>query len=74
MDAALATIAIEQGATLCTTDRDFARFDGLKWEIRSRRGKAGPAVGRLYWLDTGMNEAQLVATTIRSESPVVSGI
>lgn len=31
-DAALAAIAIEHGATLCTTDRDFARFDGLKWE------------------------------------------
>ncbi|MGH9255871.1 MAG: TA system VapC family ribonuclease toxin [Vicinamibacterales bacterium] len=32
MDAALAAIAVEHGATLCTTDRDFARFDGLKWE------------------------------------------
>lgn len=32
MDAALAAIAIEHGATLCTTDRDFARFDGLKCE------------------------------------------
>ena len=31
MDAALAAIAIEHGATLCTTDRDFARFAGLKW-------------------------------------------
>ena len=30
MDAALAAIAIEHGATLCTTDRDFARFPGLK--------------------------------------------
>ena len=29
MDAALAAIAIEHGATLCTTDRDFARFAGL---------------------------------------------
>lgn len=29
-DAALASLAIEQGATLCTTDRDFARFRGLK--------------------------------------------
>lgn len=27
MDAALAAIAIEHGATLATTDRDFARFD-----------------------------------------------
>jgi uncharacterized protein len=31
MDAALAAIAIEHGATLCTTDRDFARFRGLRW-------------------------------------------
>jgi toxin-antitoxin system PIN domain toxin len=31
MDAVLAAIAIEHGATLCTTDRDFARFDGLDW-------------------------------------------
>jgi uncharacterized protein len=31
MDAALAAVAIEHGATLCSTDRDFARFDGLDW-------------------------------------------
>jgi hypothetical protein len=31
MDAVLAAIAIEHGATLCTTDRDFARFPGLRW-------------------------------------------
>jgi toxin-antitoxin system PIN domain toxin len=31
MDAALAALAIEHGATLCTTDRDFARFPGLSW-------------------------------------------
>lgn len=31
MDAAVAAIAIEHGVTLCTTDRDFARFSGLKW-------------------------------------------
>jgi uncharacterized protein len=31
MDAALATLAIEHGATLQTTDMDFARFPGLKW-------------------------------------------
>jgi toxin-antitoxin system PIN domain toxin len=29
-DAALAALALEHGATLCTTDRDFRRFDGLK--------------------------------------------
>jgi toxin-antitoxin system PIN domain toxin len=32
MDAALAAIAIEHGATLCSTDRDFARFSGLDWQ------------------------------------------
>ena len=31
MDAALAAIAIEHGATLYTTDRDFARFEDLTW-------------------------------------------
>jgi toxin-antitoxin system PIN domain toxin len=30
MDAVVAAIAVEHGATLCTTDRDFARFPGLK--------------------------------------------
>ncbi len=32
MDAHLAALAIEHGATLCTTDRDFARFKGLRLE------------------------------------------
>jgi uncharacterized protein len=32
MDAVLAAIAIEHGATLCSTDRDFARFPGLDWQ------------------------------------------
>jgi uncharacterized protein len=31
MDAVLAAIAIEHGATLCTTDRDFSRFGDVKW-------------------------------------------
>ena len=31
MDAVLAAIAIEHGATLCSTDRDFSRFAGLDW-------------------------------------------
>lgn len=30
-DAAIAAIAVEHGAVLCTTDRDFARFPALKW-------------------------------------------
>ena len=29
-DAALAALALEHGATLCSTDRDFRRFSGLK--------------------------------------------
>jgi toxin-antitoxin system PIN domain toxin len=31
-DAHLAALAIERGATLCSADRDFARFEGLKYE------------------------------------------
>jgi toxin-antitoxin system PIN domain toxin len=31
MDAVLAAIAIEHGATVFTTDRDFSRFSGLRW-------------------------------------------
>jgi toxin-antitoxin system PIN domain toxin len=32
-DAHLAALAIEHGATLCTNDRDFLRFPGLKLEF-----------------------------------------
>jgi toxin-antitoxin system PIN domain toxin len=31
-DAQLAALAIEYGGVLYTTDRDFARFPGLRWE------------------------------------------
>jgi toxin-antitoxin system PIN domain toxin len=31
MDAVLAALAIEHGATLHTTDQDFSRFPGLRW-------------------------------------------
>jgi hypothetical protein len=31
-DAHLAALAIEHGLTLCSTDGDYARFPGLKWE------------------------------------------
>ncbi len=31
-DAHLAALAIEHGLTLCSTDGDFAKFPGLKWE------------------------------------------
>jgi toxin-antitoxin system PIN domain toxin len=30
-DAHLAALAVEHGLTLCSTDRDFAQFPGLKW-------------------------------------------
>ena len=31
-DANLAALALEYGLTLCSTDADFARFPGLRWE------------------------------------------
>jgi toxin-antitoxin system PIN domain toxin len=31
-DAHLAALALEHGLTLCSTDSDFARFPGLRWE------------------------------------------
>jgi hypothetical protein len=31
-DAHLAALAIEHGLTCCSTDSDFSRFSGLKWE------------------------------------------
>lgn len=31
-DAHLAALAMEHGLTLCSTDGDFARFPGLRWE------------------------------------------
>jgi uncharacterized protein len=31
-DAHLAALAVEHGLTLCSTDGDFARFGGLRWE------------------------------------------
>jgi predicted nucleic acid-binding protein len=30
-DAVLAAVAVEHGATLASTDRGFARFEGLRW-------------------------------------------
>lgn len=32
MDAHLAALALEHGLVLCSTDRDFSRFAGLRWE------------------------------------------
>ncbi len=42
-DAHLATLALEHGATLYTTDRDFTRFPGLKFvnPLESRRSEPG---------------------------------
>lgn len=37
-DANLAALAIEHGLTLCSTDRDFARFEGLRWSDPLRGG------------------------------------
>lgn len=31
-DAHLAALALEHGLTLCSSDGDFARFPGLRWE------------------------------------------
>ena len=31
-DAHLAALGIEHGLTVCTTDRDFARFPGVRWQ------------------------------------------
>ena len=31
-DAHLVALALEHGLTLCSTDADFARFPGLRWE------------------------------------------
>jgi hypothetical protein len=38
-DAHLAALAIEHGLTLCSTDGDFARFPGLRWEDPLRKLK-----------------------------------
>jgi len=46
MDAALAAIAIEHGATLYTADRDFARFPDLDWTDPLAGGAAGPFSAR----------------------------
>jgi predicted nucleic acid-binding protein len=31
-DAHLAALAIEHGLTLCSSDGDFSRFPGLRWD------------------------------------------
>jgi len=42
MDAHLAAMAIEYGATLCTSDRDFTRFQGLRLRYPLDAGKTPP--------------------------------
>ncbi len=37
-DAHLAALAIEHGLTVCSTDGDFARFRGVRWENPLRDG------------------------------------
>ncbi len=49
MDAVIAAIALEHGATVCTTDRDFSRFPGVKWT--NPLGGEWPDVG---WVDPGL--------------------
>ncbi|HZD05558.1 MAG TPA: TA system VapC family ribonuclease toxin [Longimicrobiales bacterium] len=44
-DAHLAALAIEYGLTLQTTDRDFARFSGLRWENPIEEPSRGSSVG-----------------------------
>jgi predicted nucleic acid-binding protein len=43
-DAHLAALAIERGATLCSTDADFSRFPVLKWlnPLKSEGPVSGP--------------------------------
>ncbi|MGH2380651.1 MAG: type II toxin-antitoxin system VapC family toxin [Candidatus Limnocylindria bacterium] len=40
MDAHLAALTAEHGGVLCTTDRDFARFEGLKFRNPLTSGNA----------------------------------
>ncbi len=43
-DAHLAALAIEHGLILCSTDGDFARFAGLRWEnpLATKRNERAP--------------------------------
>ena len=43
---AMAAVALEHGATLHTTERDFARLGGLKWRNPLEGGKPRPPPGR----------------------------
>ena len=43
MDARLAALALEHGASIATTDRDFTRFPGIEIVNPRRRRGRGPA-------------------------------
>lgn len=43
-DAHVAALAIEHGLTLCSTDGDFARFPGLRWENPLVLSAESPAI------------------------------
>jgi toxin-antitoxin system PIN domain toxin len=45
-DAHLAALAVEQGAELCSSDSDFARFPGLKWKNPLAERQSPPGVRR----------------------------
>lgn len=45
-DAHLAALAIEHGATLCSSDADFSRFAGLRWHDPLRVSRSEPEVPR----------------------------
>jgi toxin-antitoxin system PIN domain toxin len=46
-DAVIAALAVEAGATVVTYDRDFARFEGVRWRPPGRApGHAGEAAAR----------------------------
>jgi predicted nucleic acid-binding protein len=45
-DAHLAAMAIEQGATLCSTDGDFARFPGIRYANPLASGVSEPVSAR----------------------------
>jgi uncharacterized protein len=42
-DAHLAALALEHGLTVCSTDRDFSRFSGIRWEDPLLRPPVDPA-------------------------------
>ena len=54
-DAQLAALTIEHGGMLCTTDRDFSRFPGLRWREPDRL-TGSRRLDVSLWLDGFVNE------------------